>query len=585
MWVAGAFVVWVAMIPIFLTYYRLTQDLGVIRTLENQLVFSGKVWNWLTPSPYNWLWHQVSFALPRATLFTAEDAIFPGFIAIGIFIASFFIKNIPTWLRGLRWAALATALFALGPYAQGLPWKIPMPFSMLWHIFPPLKATRNPNRWALFTVQVICFLTAYMFSRFYSRKRIYIIANTLCMALIAVEGLSVMIPEKSTVIEQLSFYQSLYPPNKNHIFIEVPYSRAYESSAMFASTYHWNKIINGYNGMWPPVQTQLENELEKFPSADTISLLQALDVDMVILHEDKMEDHLHHVLKRLMIDRNISFIKRINTISLWHLNKGEPRAVLNLKTDLRILGPSKFVAGCNNLAIDIVPSHKKFIFNPRAPFRWWFRPIALPWIISAYTDQHSRVIEKSPWWAPGLFHNPNCTKSFKATMKAGDHEIITDINIFGTTLTLKKQIEVVPAQIAQLPLFLRLPKYYQPVPLDQMKVDFKGSFNDQEALQIDNTLNGEITITNPGPYYWVTRYPNQLALNARLVCDDFVASQDIALIHDLFPGDSLTQSVRLQLPPFYKHCFLYVNCYGMLPHHERFWFPKSNEKLIFSLQT
>jgi len=81
---------------------------------------------------------------------SSEDAMFPGAIVFLIFIASYMIKKMPTWLKSLRTASVIMAILALGPYALGLSIKIPLPYIILWYIFPPLKALRNPHRLCIF---------------------------------------------------------------------------------------------------------------------------------------------------------------------------------------------------------------------------------------------------------------------------------------------------------------------------------------------------------------------------------------------------------------------------------------------------
>jgi hypothetical protein len=55
----------------------------------------------------------------------------------------------------------------------------------------------------------------------------------------------------------------------------------------YFSTYHWQTTPDGYSGFIPPKHGQIVYEMERFPSERSVSLLQALGVEQVILHADR----------------------------------------------------------------------------------------------------------------------------------------------------------------------------------------------------------------------------------------------------------------------------------------------------------
>jgi hypothetical protein len=55
----------------------------------------------------------------------------------------------------------------------------------------------------------------------------------------------------------------------------------------YLSTYHWRTTPDGYSGFIPPKHGQIAFEMERFPSERSVSLLQALGVNHVILHTDR----------------------------------------------------------------------------------------------------------------------------------------------------------------------------------------------------------------------------------------------------------------------------------------------------------
>jgi hypothetical protein len=55
----------------------------------------------------------------------------------------------------------------------------------------------------------------------------------------------------------------------------------------YLSTYHWHTTPDGYSGFFPPKHGQVIYEMERFPSERSLSLLQGLGVDFVVVHSDR----------------------------------------------------------------------------------------------------------------------------------------------------------------------------------------------------------------------------------------------------------------------------------------------------------
>lgn len=61
-----------------------------------------------------------------------------------------------------------------------------------------------------------------------------------------------------------------------------------EVRAMLAQRIHHRPIVNGHSGFEPPLQAIVHAELESFPSARSVALLQALGVGYVAIYPDRM---------------------------------------------------------------------------------------------------------------------------------------------------------------------------------------------------------------------------------------------------------------------------------------------------------
>ena len=53
---------------------------------------------------------------------------------------------------------------------------------------------------------------------------------------------------------------------------------------MYYSTFHWQRLINGYSGFYPPSYIRLIETVRRLPSRDATDYLKRRSVDYVIVH-------------------------------------------------------------------------------------------------------------------------------------------------------------------------------------------------------------------------------------------------------------------------------------------------------------
>ncbi len=53
---------------------------------------------------------------------------------------------------------------------------------------------------------------------------------------------------------------------------------------MYASTFHWQPMVNGYSGFYPKSYIELIEEMREFPSDEALAYLKRRNVDFIILH-------------------------------------------------------------------------------------------------------------------------------------------------------------------------------------------------------------------------------------------------------------------------------------------------------------
>ena len=53
---------------------------------------------------------------------------------------------------------------------------------------------------------------------------------------------------------------------------------------MYASTFHWQPILNGYSGFYPQSYLELLERMQGFPDEPSIDYLKRRGVDLIVLH-------------------------------------------------------------------------------------------------------------------------------------------------------------------------------------------------------------------------------------------------------------------------------------------------------------
>jgi hypothetical protein len=77
------------------------------------------------------------------------------------------------------------------------------------------------------------------------------------------------------------------PSGSQNVLLELPLLApdiALEPIYMYFSTFHWNRLANGYSGFSPPSYHQLLEVMARFPDADSVAELRRRGVTHVIVH-------------------------------------------------------------------------------------------------------------------------------------------------------------------------------------------------------------------------------------------------------------------------------------------------------------
>jgi hypothetical protein len=179
-------------------------------------------------------------------------------------------------------AALAAAWLSLGPspLSRGQPIQLGTPYAWLFEVVPGLAGLRVPARLAMFVVFFLAAASGYGARRiFTASKRPHAWLGLLCIVAVA-ESWVAPIPINDTWSEFLSapparvnpthtppaIYRAVQSLPPDAVIVEFPLGDgAWDLRAVYYSTTHWRRLLNGYSGGVPERYVALRRFLFPVP--------------------------------------------------------------------------------------------------------------------------------------------------------------------------------------------------------------------------------------------------------------------------------------------------------------------------------
>ena len=75
-----------------------------------------------------------------------------------------------------------------------------------------------------------------------------------------------------------------------------------DASYEYFSAYHWRLIVDGHSGFYPGLYSEMMSVLGHLPAGDSVGLLRALGVDLIIVHEDGYRPDAYRALQSRMAE-------------------------------------------------------------------------------------------------------------------------------------------------------------------------------------------------------------------------------------------------------------------------------------------
>jgi hypothetical protein len=276
---AGA-IVFVAMWPVGRAYLAASKVVG--ERSRGEVAMNSATWrNYLAPPEANALYGKVF-----ARFMDPERRLFPGFVAVALAIVGLWPRRHDSWFRGIPFA-YALGLILAFDVSLGFNGVI---YRGLYDYFLPFKALRVPARMGLMVGFSLAVLAGYGAARIAGRLRT-VNARRAVLTLIGV----LMLAEYASRPLQL-WAAPRHPPQAyadlvrdagdgpTSVIFEFPTGAMEDPEYLYYSTFHWQYLVNGYSGFFPPSYRKVVDAVREFPDETSMNVLRSHGVRYLVIH-------------------------------------------------------------------------------------------------------------------------------------------------------------------------------------------------------------------------------------------------------------------------------------------------------------
>ncbi len=261
--------------PYLLSYVSNRGTLGerVDRDIE---MYSATLANYLSATPENVLHGDWSAAFGRT-----ERRLFPGVIALLLAAAGALTldrQRVTLWITGATGLILSLGL------------NTPL-YDVLRTVLFPYRGLRAPARASILVFVALAALAAFGFARMTrGRSRAVVTAAAAVLAAAMLLEYRNVMTHWLTLPERPSQVAAWLAAQPRSVVVHVPFARAdrldsiHDGLYMYASTAHWQPMVNGYSGFYPRSFIELAEHLSAFPDERSLAYLKGRGVDLIVVH-------------------------------------------------------------------------------------------------------------------------------------------------------------------------------------------------------------------------------------------------------------------------------------------------------------
>ena len=168
-------------------------------------------------------------------------------------------------------------------------------YPLLYDYFLPFRALRIPARMGLFTGFSLAVLAGYGVTRILDRLQ----SPGARRAVVAALGFLLLAEYASKPLELATVRTG--PPetyadiardrgdSPTAALFEFPMSALDDPTYLYYSTFHWQNLVNGYSGFFPPVHGRLVHALERFPDEASMAAIRARGTRYLVVHGERLK--------------------------------------------------------------------------------------------------------------------------------------------------------------------------------------------------------------------------------------------------------------------------------------------------------
>jgi len=162
-------------------------------------------------------------------------------------------------------------------------------FTSLHAVLSPFKGLRVPARFSLLAGMALAILSGYGAVRLFERwPRQRVVLATILFGVIAIEALPQM-PLERVWSRPPDIYSSIAGSDPPVVLAEFPmprtfYQSDFDARYLYFSTFHWQNLVNGNSGFFPPSYKELLAREDDFPNDAALDYLRSRGVQYLTIH-------------------------------------------------------------------------------------------------------------------------------------------------------------------------------------------------------------------------------------------------------------------------------------------------------------
>jgi hypothetical protein len=162
-------------------------------------------------------------------------------------------------------------------------------FTALHAVLSPFKGLRVPARFSVLAGMTLAIFAGYGAARILERwPRRHVALTGAMLAIAAIEAVPIM-PLERVWLEPPAIYASIAGKQPPSVLAEFPmpqdiYRSDFDARYLYFSTFHWQNLVNGNSGFFPPSYVELLERERSFPSDAALDYLRSRGVQYLTMH-------------------------------------------------------------------------------------------------------------------------------------------------------------------------------------------------------------------------------------------------------------------------------------------------------------